>query len=193
MVRDFLPIFSTVVLAAVSAQGAIIATEVGNNAPGTDSDNEYVVILNTGATSVDLTGYDITDSGTGWDPIGSITVAAGQSVVISSGADQAALETAWGQTIPGAAQFVIITGLAAYNNTGTEAVQIRDGSDTTVYTFSFDTTLGDDSPATAVALGATGGSGGSSVTPFSTVSTVPEPSIAFLGCLGVLGLLRRHR
>ncbi len=180
-------------LTASSVHSAIVATEVGNNAPGTDSDNEYVVLLNTGTTAVDITGYDITDDTLGWDEIGTITVGAGQSLVISTGADRSTLESVWGQTIPSAAKFVIVSGLAAYNNTGTDSVILRDAADTTIYSFSFTASLGSDDPPTSIELGATGGSGGTSITPFSTVSNVPEPTAVFLGSLGVLALFRRRR
>jgi hypothetical protein len=180
--KVFLPLIPALLLTAISANGAIIATEVGNNAPGDDSANEYVVVLNTGPTSVDLTGYDITDSLLSWDAIGAITLAAGQSLVISSGADEATLESVWGQSIPNASLFVIVNGLAGFNN-GDDSVNLRDGSDSVIYTFDYTGSLGDDDPATAIQLGPTGGSGGSSITPFSTVSTVPEPGAFLLGGL----------
>jgi hypothetical protein len=72
--EKFFVIFATFWLLMGPAQGAIIATEVGNNEPGTDSANEFVVLLNTGLIAVDLTGYDITDSTLSWDAIGAITL-----------------------------------------------------------------------------------------------------------------------
>ncbi|MCH7228762.1 lamin tail domain-containing protein [Haloferula sp. A504] len=188
--KEIQAIPSALVMTSMASMGAIVATEVGNNAPGTDSDNEYVVILNTGASSIDLTDYDIADAGLSWDAIGSITIGAGQSLVISTGANQATLESEWGQSIPGGTLFTIVSGLAAFNNTGTEEIYLRDETDTTIYSFTFTTTLGDDSPPTAVGLGPNGGTGGASVTPFSTI---PEPTIALLGGLGLFGLLRRRR
>jgi len=175
---------------ATPAPAAVVVTEVGNNAPGSDSDNEYVALLNTGMSTVDLAGYDIADSLLEWDEIGMISLGAGQSLVISSGASEGDLETAWGRSIPDLAEFVVITGLAGFNN-GDDDVNLRDDTDTIIYTFSYTGSLGDDDPPTAIATGTSGGSGGTSVTPFSTV--VPEPGVALLGALGLLGLLRRRR
>ena len=175
----------SVIVATGSASAALIATEVGNNAPGSDGDNEYVVIFNTGPSSVDLGGFKIDDvaGGSAEVVLSSFVLDAGVSLVISSGADQATLETVWEQTLPSGANFVIEGALPGFNNTGTDAVRILDASDTVLYTFEYTATLGGDDPPIAIGLGPSGGSGGTSIVPFSTVvAPIPEPaSVALLG------------
>lgn len=177
-----------------STYAALVTTEVGANAPGNDSENEYVVLFNDGTSTIDLTTWSIADSGSSDDSL-SGSLGGMQFLVVSSGATETDLENAWGELIPDSASFLVVSGLSGFNNgTGspTDGVQLFDSG-----TLSFSGYYNDSGSAglATTLANSPDGFGSTLITPFSTIqaTSVPEPASLLSASIGCLGIWLRQR
>ncbi|MEQ9096113.1 MAG: lamin tail domain-containing protein [Phycisphaerales bacterium] len=113
--------------AATAGAQSIAITEIMFN-PAFDPDNswEYVEIVNTGDTSVDLTGWVLDDIGgspvTAANIAGGSVPAGGTAVLYNSALSVAEVEAAWGAGI----NFIAVDNWQALNNSGTEQFGLWD-------------------------------------------------------------------
>lgn len=130
------------ILAAASvSQGAIVITEIFYNPNGSEGpEQEWIEIYNSGATTVDLSGWDYGDSQdnsyTGDFPAGT-TLAPGAAAIIVA-QSSAIIEQIWG---PGIQVITTDVGISL-GNTGTarnETVVIRDAADNIVDAVNYET------------------------------------------------------
>ncbi|MBB5352629.1 hypothetical protein HNR46_002877 [Haloferula luteola] len=201
-------------LAATSAPGALVITEVmANSGSETGATNgDWFELTNTGSVAIDLTGYYWDDGGSSANDgslFPGIVIGAGDSIVIvdENATNLSAWVTAWGgsvvayssETFGGPNTF---SGLSANGdqieiwdadpNAGTAnlVASAYFGTSTTGYSFIWDTegnSLGISVAGENGAYTAANGDVGSAGT------VVPEPSIALFGGLGLLGLFLRRR
>lgn len=77
----------TCISANCSAVGDIIITEIFNNADGSDTDKEWIEILNTTGASIDMSGWTLRDNDSDSHTISSLTVPANSYVVLGQSSD----------------------------------------------------------------------------------------------------------
>ena len=131
-------------------------TEFVYDAPNTvpsDNDYEWVEILNTGSTSVDLTGWTLSDAGGPSSAIGSVSLSAGQyAVLYNADITQAEFEAVYG-AIPAGAVAIPVSNWPPLNNTG-DTITLANASAVAIETFTYPDTAG---PGESLEVGGTDG------------------------------------
>ncbi|WP_423747337.1 lamin tail domain-containing protein (plasmid) [Haladaptatus sp. SPP-AMP-3] len=110
----------------VGSGGASVSiSQIHEDAAGNDNDNlndEYVVFENTGSTSIDLSGWTVTDESGKTYTFSSLTLSPGQTVTLHSGSgSDTSSDVFWGRST------------AVWNNGG-DTVSVSDGSGASVAT-----------------------------------------------------------
>ncbi|GGX63595.1 hypothetical protein GCM10007385_35940 [Tateyamaria omphalii] len=113
-------------------------TEFIYDAPNSVNDNNYewVEILNTGTGPVDLSNWTLSDAAGASDPIGSVTLAAGQyAVLYNANISQADFETVYG-ALPAGAVPIPVSSWPSLNNGG-DTITLANASSTAIETFTY--------------------------------------------------------